>query len=782
MALFSTIKSLIPTTEKTIPYKKYIELIKAEYIYLKLVPDKSIRNYNSSNVAKAISHTYKSLNKRIRKEQKKFFIETNFKISYMIDIQKDDISFYFIVPKTFKGILIEKMREIWSKATITEEEKPQEYSENMIAYEVNYKKEDALSLAIDKKSNEPLNSILSVVDIMKDTDRVTVIYNFLPRAQLGWKKQYQDTIDKIKEKKPIEKEKFSAIYITKSILSAIVYVLDSITEILNDFMGATKKVRNESLAEVVATLLIEDKELSSNTKRKKELNVIDTEILVVSDSLDTTRKHNNALSVCQSYSVLDEDNELAFKEFKVKKSLNIEDYRLTSNINTISTDEAHNFIQVPGRSLLEQFNIKHIKAAETNVPIELQEGNKCLGEVTKQGVTTKAYLENKYNVDNLPLVLIGPQGGGKTTYISNYANYSYKANESVVVLDFIKNCELSEDIKKVVPKDKLIEIDLGKEKGIQGFGYNEISINESMSTFEKIEIANMQSQQLMNLVDSISVGDPLSHKMRNILGAAATITFLNNAMSVKDVVKCMEDENIRKSYIFNLKYEMKEQLDEEIKVLNSLNEYNKNGELTGTKENKIEFVLDRISMLREDFKLKYMYNKSCNTNINLVDCMEQGKVILIKMRDSDFPNKMAKNILITYWISKVWLASQLRGKLHEKPNRTNVIVDEIFQAPTSLKMLEYILPQSRKFALKWVLSSQFTRQLKEISEALDASGASYMMLRGSTEQDFNHFKSKLGSFEYEDLKDAGEYTSLNIVYYSQGTAAFISKLPKPIKG
>ncbi|MEF9952177.1 MAG: hypothetical protein RR782_02775 [Clostridium sp.] len=766
---------------KSIPYKRYLELVRPEYIYLKITPDKSIRNYNSSNIAKAITHTYKSIDKRIKREQKKIWIETNFKISYVIDIQKNDVGFYFIVPQCFKNILIEKMAEIWSKATIEEVEKLSGYTAPVL-FEMTYKKEDALSLAVDKKSNEPLNSMLSVVDIMKDDDRVTIVTNFIPRSQLGWKKQYQDTINKLKESQPIDREKMCASYILKLSLTGLVSILDSMLEILNDFTGNTKKVKNESLAEVVATMLIQEKELSYNTKKKKELNVVDAEIVVISDSKDKTRQYNNATSVCQGYSVLDEDNELTYREYKPKKELDLNDYRFTSNVNTLSIDECHNFIQVPGRTLLNHFNINHIKATETEVPKELREGTKNLGEVTTKGVKTIAYLENDYNVGNLPLVLIGPQGGGKSTYISNYCNYCFKADESVVVLDFIKNCEVSESIKKVVPKDRIVEIDLGKEKDLQGFGYNEISINDSMSIFEKIEVANMQSQQLMNLVDSIVVGEPLSSKMRNILCSAATVTFVAGLNSVKDVVKTLEDEAQRCNLVAKLDKKMFKHLEEEVKVLMSLNDYDKKtGEVIGTKDSKIEFVVDRISMLREDFKLKFMYNKGCENNINLVECMEQNKIVLIKMRDSDFPNKMAKNILITYWVSKVWLASQLRGKLHDKPNRTNVIIDEVFQAPTSLSMLEYILPQSRKFGLKWVFSTQYMKQLKQISDALDASGSSYMMLRGSTEQDFNCFKGKIGDkFEYEDLKDAGEYTSLNLIYYSEGYWSGISKLPKPI--
>ena len=73
--------------------------------------------------------------------------------------------------------------------------------------------------------------------------------------------------------------------------------------------------------------------------------------------------------------------------------------------------------------------------------------------------------------------------------------------------------------------------------------------------------------------------------------------------------------------------------------------------------------------------------------------MNQGKVVLIQMADGDFPTRMQKNILVTYWITKIWLASQLRGMDQKKPNRVNMLVDEIFQAPTALSILEYILVQ-----------------------------------------------------------------------------------------
>lgn len=770
---------------KSIKLSDYFKLVKPVYVYLQITPHKSIRNYSSANISKAIAHTYRAINRRIYKAQKKLFFETNYKISYVIDIKDNNAKFYFIIPDCFKNIIIEKCKEIWSKATIEIVDKIEEMDEDTDLYSLSYKKEDALSLAVDKKSNEPLNSILSVMDIMKDQDRIRVIYNFLPISQFGWLDRYNTTIEKIKEHKSIEKKQMSFDYIVRSAIINIFNLFDSIVQVVNDFTGGPPEGSKESLYSAILGILEQNQSLSPATNKKKEANILNTQIAIQSQSKDDTRRENNALSVCQAYRTLDEDNELIYK--KEKHKVEIENYDFKIDTNTMSTDECSNFIQVPGRMLLLQHGIKHINVEENNIPEELREGTKRLGIATFKGSKISTYLENEYNNGNLPLVLIGSQGGGKSTYIGNYAKDCVEAKEGLIVLDFIKNCELSDTIKEYVSKDKLIELDLSTEKDIQGLGYNEIEIKKYMDTFTKLKLASLQSQQIMSLIDSVSIGDPLSSRMRRFLNAAANIVFVQGYNSVKNVVECLEDFKKRKMYIDSLSLELKTNLEDEINTIKELDEWRRGNkkenigpEVVGTNSGKIEHILDRVSMLREDFKLKYMYNKTLKDNINLVKCMEEGKVVLIKMREADFPTKMQKNLLVTYFITKVWLASQLRGMLNDKPLRCNVIIDEVFQAPTSMDILEYILPQSRKFACKFIFSTQYIKQLDKIFDTLEASGASFMMLTGSTEDDFNHFKNKLENFEYEDLRDMEKFSSLNLVKYSKGYSSFITKLPKPI--
>ncbi|MGU8365182.1 hypothetical protein ACV3NC_14455 [Clostridium perfringens] len=777
-----------------IPLDKFFQLIKPQYKYLKITPDKSVRNYNTSNIAKSIKNTFKTINKRIRIEQKKLFFETNFKISYMVDIRAGKTDYYFIVPEVFLPMLQEKIREVWTKATITIEEGVEAFREDSDVYQVSYKKEDALSLNIDRKTNEPLNSILSVMEIMKDNDRVAILYNFIPGSNFGWEKQYNDTIEKHKLKQPLDKQKLTLKYAFKSSLSFLLSVINTLTETLGEFMGANMNKENNTIAftEALATALSQNEELSVSTKKKKTASVLETQIAVISSSEDPTRKENNAKSVCHSFSALDEKggNELQYKRRNTLKRSNfhLEDYRLNGiDSNKFSCEEAGNFIQIPGRSLLKSFNLEHIKTTETPVPKELSEGKKCLGEVKYREKKSKAFLEDEYNIGNLPLVMIGGQGAGKSTFMSNYSKDCCYAGEGLIVLDFIKNCELSETIKNSVIEDRVIELDMADYRTIQGLGYNEICVNDSMNSFDKMKLANLQSQQVMSLIDSISVGDPLSSRMRRFLNAAANVVFVQGYNSVKNVVECLERHEKRVQFVEDLSPELKELLEDEINTLDELNEYYKVSKkemvecieppVVGTYYSKIEHILDRVSMLREDFKLKYMYNKPLEDNLNLVEAMNEGKIVLIKMKEGDFPSKMAKNILITYWISKIWLASQLRGIEFEKPSRINVLVDEVFQAPTCLKTLEYILPQSRKFGCKFIFSTQYIRQLQSIFDTLEASNSSYMLMRGCLEDDFNHFKSKLEDFEFEDLIEMKKFHSLNLIYYSGGYASFITKLP-----
>ncbi|WP_105176827.1 hypothetical protein [Clostridium cagae] len=774
---------------KSMKLSEYFKLIKPNYKYIQITPHKSIRNYNSSNIAKAIAHTYKSLDRRIRREKNKLFFECDFKISYIIDIQNNDAKFYFLVPDPFVTVLLEKIREIWAKATINIlEDKIKEFSENAEMYQLSYKKEDAMSLQVDKKSNEPLNSILSVMDVMKEDDRIIIVYNFLPCSQFGWMQRYNTTMEKIKDNKVIDKKQTSPEYIIKSTLVNIVKLFNTFLQVLDDFTGGSGEDKKESLYNSILGILEQQKELSAATKRKKEQTILDTQISVISESANENRKDNNALSVCQAYRVLDEDNELIYKKINNKRTIDLEKTSLGTTISTISTEEASNFIQIPGRSLLYSLGIKFIKVEEVKVPEKLRKGYICLGNAKNKGTILAAYLEDDKEIGSLPLMLLGRQGGGKTTYMCNYANYCLSRNESIVHIDFIKNCEASKAIEKVVPKDRLIVLDFSVEEGLQALAYNEIKFTDNMSWFEKQALANKKTELTLELINSINVnGDPLSAKMERYLCACTDIVYLDEKTTLKDVISCLTNYKYRENIIGNIPEELKEELQDSIDTLLELDEWSKASkdnpsEKIGTRDSKIEGILDRVTLLKRDFYLKKMFNKTPENNIDFAKATEEGKVILVRMPQSKFKDYV-KNVITTFLLTKCWLAAELRGELSEKTKRCHVLIDEISQTKTAEMFMESKLTQTRKFGLKFVLTGQYLDQLEQQTiKSLKGAGCSFMLLKGAIKEDFQYFKDELdGTFEYEDLKDMEKFSSLNVIQYSDGYSSFITKLPPELK-
>lgn len=769
-------------------------MIRPEYLYLQIIPHKATRNYDSKNVAKAIQQLFKGFHKRIKYDNKKFSIETNFKISYVTDIRKGDTCFYFIIPKPYLNYIIEKIREIWAKVDLKVVDPIAAFDSETVYYQLNNKKEDALSLHIDLKSNEPLNSVLAVMEIMQAEDRCTIVYNFMPKSQFNWSKRYAATRKKIDNMQIVEKDTQTWTYRGKAILSGVNYIFTSIFSVLTDFLGDEKEV-NSIFSELLVTssILETNKRLSNTTISKKDKTVLDTQILIAAFSPDKVRQTNITHSVCGAYNILDEDggNELVSKKVRLKKNerINIEDFKFKGvDENTFSVDECQNFVQQPGRQLMKTLGIHHVEVEENPVPKQLQTGYMDLGVASCKGVKRDTFLEDNYNTGSLPLVPIGAQGAGKTTLIAHTHRCVNKRKEGGVVIDYIKNCELSDEIIKSLPAEDLIILDYTKPNCIQSLAFNEYKCDPSMNIFDRLDLMNKQAQQILTFVNSINIDQPLQARMRKYLSAATNVVFAVGESRFKEVVRCLEDHVTRAEYINKLNDEEMELLEDEVKSLRDLDEYSKITAkepvpyVIGTKMDRIDGIIDRISLLREDFKLKYMFNKSAENNINFAEELEAGKTIIIRMPQDKF-SMHSKNVIVTFLLSKIWNATEIRGSWNTKPKPTHISIDEIFQCKTAMKMVadSDILPQTRKFGCKFILSCQYLDQIDIIADTLEGAGASFMLLGGTSEKDFNHFKNKIENFEYEDLRDMKQYSSMNLIYYTGGYSSFISKLPKPVK-
>ncbi len=692
------------------------------------------------------------MQKDIRREEKKFVIESEMKCSYVIDIYKSDVRFYFVVPAQYKNMLKSKISDTWPKATVKEEQEIKSFNKDSWIYGLEYKYDDSLSLSVDKKSNALLSSILNTVSIMEDDDRLTLMYNMEPCSQYGWNNRALEAHKSYNADIPIP-HKSGVNRFTRLVSTSLIALIDLVLDVFREFCG-------ESTKDIKLISELKNK-LSVQTLQKANDTVINTQIAVISYSQDKFRIKNNAMVACNSFFTLRGDNEL--EPVRVK-SIN------KAPVNKTGVLEGGGLIQLPGKELLKEHNINHINVLETKVPEELQKGYIRIGKSTCKGNTVQTYFSPDKEIANLPVILLGPMGAGKTFQNLQYAKDVIAADEGLICIDYIKKCELASSIEKITPKDKMIVIDLSNENDLQSFSFNEYT-NTSLAPFERVENANLKQQQYTQLIDAIYKGEPLSGQMRKYFTSAADVVLLQENTGLKNIIECLENHEKRQEYIKAIPSECRQLLESRISQLMQLDD-----EKTGTKYSKIEHIMDRVNSLREDIRMEMMFTKSPEKNINFVEAMNNGKVILVKMPGDKFRSEHVRNVLTTFFISKIWLACNIRGVQQDRPLRYHLLLDEIFQAPTAYKTLTNILRECRKFQLRLVFTAHQLADLEEMNQGLKSSGASYILLQGTDKQNFKQLEEefKRCGFVLDDLLNLKKWHSLNLIKCNSGYCAYVA--------
>jgi hypothetical protein len=766
---------------------------KPEYIYLKLIPNNSVKNNNTHYIARTISSLWRSLYQSVKIEErqikkilgKQFTVPTKLmyqlpsKISYYIYMEKKKIEFYFIVPKHYETIIKEKLNDVWHSITIENVSKIPSFNNEATCYQMVYKKEDGLSLKIDRRDSYLLQSNLNIVDVMEEGDRVGVFYNFIPTFQPPFLNSYRATVAKIKAGKPVDRNKYGLGYLLKLGLS----MLDGIIQDTANILGG-KKNEEGTVLEGIMEKLNGGKEVSESTERKGKGTVVSTQVLLFSQSANQTRQQNNAISLGHSYEVLTEDNKLIAKPFK--KQVLFEKYNLGAELNKICDEEAQNFIQLAGRELLERHNfIEKVSTQETQIPEDLQQGVFCIGTNSFRGNKQKAYLTEHHEFKNLLLLLIGPTRAGKSNFISHLSIDAIDNGECVIIFDFIKKNELSSTVASCFPAEKVLNIEVTDLEAIQGMGYNEAKTS-STDPFKRYSSAKLQNANLISLINAVKAEGlaPLSSKMKRYLEATALVVFLNNG-AFKDVFNCLQDEYERHKWMKKVPRELKEEyMQDYLKALYELDEYDKDGLLVGTKLGKIDGILDRMNELKINPYIELMLKRDTSKNINLADEIQKNQVICIKMKGSHFPTNMEKDVLTTYWLTKIMLALEVREEAvpEDERRKVNLVIDEIYQVENTEKVLKSKLSQIAKFLCKPIVSCHYINQLTHMRSELRSANTSYMLIAGCDEDNFKELRSDLAPFTYEtSLKTMPSYHSLNRIKTKDGYATFITQLPGEVE-
>ena len=811
----------------SIKMSDYFQINKPQYTYLKLIPSTSVKNNRACDVAGIINDIYISINERFKKRTKGFSYNLPSKVSFIIDINKDEANFYLLIPSIHVKEFNQKLTEVFGKITIEEVDGIKGIRKDCTKYSLEYAKDDSLSLHVDRRDNDLLSANLSVMDILKDDDRVTILYNFIPQSKIqlnGWKQYHINMMKNYQEGKSLDK----SITFNKVMISIASFVFDTIDVLINSvkwaFGGSESNDR-------LMKRLVPTQELSKETKKKENAKILKTQIMIYSDSSDLTREKENAKTLINTFNVVGNgaDNKLVAKRVGdntkiigikkryattniVKKTkeqkieyVDLEKFSLECEINRMSCEEVGgNFIALPGKTIIEEHKLEATQHNETIVPEELQGGKVKYGTNTFRGKDTVVTTSTNEDAACMPELVMAKMGGGKTSFFENKGVDAVNSGDSLISIDFIKNCEMSDNIIRNIDKDKVVVIDFADFMCQEGFGFNEINMIRDMnSAISRYECAILQNAQITQFIDNLG-DEEFSASMGRYLDAACSAVLIHEDKGIKDIVKCLEDFRARKMYMEMLeefKEDMPEQykelIEEDLNALEELNEYKdikvggkKTGEseLSGTSISKISGIISRISMLKKSPALKFMYIRSPKNNINLAELMQQGKAIFFKLPQNRFSSPQVKNIMVSYLFSKIMIASEIRSEVYknETLRTVHVICDEIQQARGSFNNIGEMCYQMRKFRVKLILSTHNFHKIAPIKDILIDAGSSIIMLRGSSVRDFEVLKDEFEKFGFtkEDLislSHTDKYKALCLIATKRGRYGCIVELPKPVK-
>ena len=753
---------------KNIKLSDYFEFRKNQYEILQLIPTKSNRNTQTDKIAELVNKMYKKTDKLIYKENKKLIIGQQYKFSFYIHIEKQSIKFYAIIPTVYTNQFKVKFRTCWKNIQIeTVDELPIDINE-CTKYQLSYKYDDALSLKTDLRTNELLNSNLSITTIMEEEEIAGLFYNFIPvsdKSNNYFKSNtYPKAIQRYKNGDNLKK--------SKNIKDLSVIALKNFISLINDLLNCLLNTSQNSQL-IINPLQLET---SPSTKRKGEKAICQNQTIILAKSNEKSREKELGATLANTFKVINDNNELIINE--ITKNIDIKKTIINHvNVNKTTIEECSNFISLPSADVIKQFNIVECnKYLELAAPKCLEAGEIRIGTVKNKENKQEVYYSMDEQMKRLGRVLLGSMGSGKSYYMQNMASDIIKAGRGLVVIDYIDKCQLSDNIKKITPKEKLIEINFNDPKQIQSFNFNELTFNEDNDIYYKVNIAMQKAEQMQLLLDSINDDNSklTPRMMRYFYAGSIIVYYINPNASFKEIINILKYPEVREKIFDKIPAEANELLLEEIEDLKDLNKIEKN-KVTNY-DSKIDGILDRVAWLKTNLFTKLAFNKEANTNINFVEALKENKVILIKIPEQYFKSRMIRNVIATYFLNKVWISKQIDSSTH-----TELFFDEIHQCYNCQLLMQNILVECRKFQLTPTLALHYLDQLTpKCKNSVLASGSSYLLLQGC---DVKAFKELSTYFEKDgyaeiDLAELERYHALCLIKNEeQGYSSFICKMP-----
>lgn len=796
---------------------------------LKIIPHSTLENTNIKDIVKALHepkryterYNFECLDKLLEEGEpipvKKLFKRRSIKkllkekedtdllvlqntFIYEIQITKDNIEFILLnrdldkVKKTYSKY-IDKVKFgdniIDYQITI---------SENMSVAEMVNKEHFMFSLKTSSRSLEPLKYILDLKRNLKE-DEMFIYQVIIEPLNTDWWTNYTKAYKSFKDGKMPKKFQLRLKEIFNIFGNITLDVALELLYCFEEIILGKDGVEKIDITDDDVSIIKREKGLMNATLKKGTEKGFETAIRGIVYSESEGRREFLLEQFSNCFGCMDLDNTLIMRKIKSTKE-NMQRIKnrelfwhpLNDSKMILGVSELEHFLQLPQVTLQKELGMERLDFAEIKLAKELLEGYIPIGHI--YGGKGEAYWSKIKDLLCLSKAIVAVKGAGKSKYFENYVYYAYKGGDCVVYFDYIENNQNALEVAKHVPKGDVIALDLSK--GFT-FDYPELDIS-TIPHDEEYErnvkrFASDYCMLMEKFINTINTGDaqPLTANMRNILISACSLTFLAGYTDMYSIYKILTNYRFRYTVVEKVKA-MKIYNDDDFRfdVMKSLDEVKevkkgakKEYTTVGTND-KADRVLDRFNALLRDSRTEEMLLGIDRNNVNFVDIFEQNKVVLVLMPEDYFTDYELKDIVMTYFLSRMKLAGQKRAALikdREKRKVVHIMLDEIHQLDNSASLMIKNIAEDRKFRTTYVFTCQFLKQFGKLWDAVKGTGCNFMLLAGCEKENFTLLKEEIGSnFELNDLIKMPAWHSLNVVRGREKTIqTFLSHLPPELK-
>ena len=768
-------------------------MLKRNYVTYKLIPDVNIKNSNNAALLQSIAVCFQEPLYRL---STKGILETT-KFYFDIELSQNHASFYLTIPENVEDLVISKAKTIWNKANIHIKPLENHFDEEttdiaeLVLKDFNFK-----SLSTDKGDLYPLTNIMSITKALKEDERVRISICIEPIKRTNWIASANDEFKQFKLGKRVDREVSKSEQLMKLGIKSAEMLVNCYIEfqmlIFESILGSIVPDSDEEKKQIInVTLNNEDlmlnqlEKISSQTTYKRTAESFKTSILILSDSKDPQHRKAGILMASNAFKDLSGDNELIMRLLghkQVKKALS-HDFG-GSNDCVLCDREVAKLIQLPQITLQKLYNLENIETKEVPLPSETLKGKIRVADVklSSKNKTVTTYFSDDVKKVSFTNVIMGPEGCGKTTQIRRIAKECSWNGYSNILIDFIEDNKLAKEVKAAIDPAKTVVLKIGEKGFIPALAYNEVSklITDDTDNWMKIHYASMIAEQVEYLINSIvsTTTGELSDAMVRLLNAACRVVFVKPNATIGDVFNVLmrHDKRLKAIEYAKTIYDKDSNLFYE---LDSINEHDKAGKkVTGTKmtNRSLEGVLSRFTQLTKVPFLEAMLKSEINPDHDFDKWIQEGKSIFIMIPQNLFPNPKTRDIITTYFVTRIWLAVQIRED-NSNSRLCNLIFDEVHQMPNSASFIAEHVNEFRRHCLGLTISCHYLGQFASLEEAMLSKRTNYIICQGTQKDNVKKLQEEISPFTLDDLSKLKLHEAICSINYTSGRYNFIGKLP-----